>query len=200
MGLFYNQAYKLTETEVRYAMRHTTSNRDAAAFLHISLPVWTKYAKSYVDIATGKTLYDLHKNQAGTGTHRILTKRSINQASLSDILEGKHPGYAVKKLKERLIEDSILPECCGICGYNERRMFDNSSALLLVFKNGIRNDFRLANLEFVCYNCYFLYYGNMLARPYLNMKQNDPNYEPEDVRANDYKPPEEDDEIDFSQY
>ena len=36
-----------------------------------------------------------------------------------------------------------------------------TSTLLLNFKNGKKTDWTLENLEMICYNCYFLYIGDI---------------------------------------
>ena len=55
------KGYQLMESQIRYAMDNTTSNAEAAKWLRVSFATWKKYAKMYIDEATGKTLYDLHK-------------------------------------------------------------------------------------------------------------------------------------------
>ena len=57
----------LTEAQIRYAMKNSKSNSGGARFLNISLTTYEKYSKMYIDESTGKSLWDLHKNQKGTG-------------------------------------------------------------------------------------------------------------------------------------
>lgn len=191
--------YFLTEAEIRYSMRHSSSVEEAARFLHISNVTWKKYAEKYIDHETGLNLHQLQKNQSGKGIRKKVTRlKPINLVAMEDIFANKHPNYRIEKLRSRLIEDEIFMEACTICGFNEKRLSDGLTPIILVFKNGNKKDMRLENLEFVCPNHYFLYYGNMIPRPYLNMSENDPFYTPDDLRANEYYDP--DDEIDFSQY
>jgi len=62
MGTFgHYEGYQLLESQVRYACENTTSNAEAAKWLHVSYSTWKKYASMYIDSATGKTLFDLQK-------------------------------------------------------------------------------------------------------------------------------------------
>lgn len=164
---WYKPAYHLTEKEIRYAMRSTNSNAEAAAFLHINQLTYAKYAKMYFDPESGKNLYELHKNQ---GAHHS-TKPSVQLATLEDIYAGKHPKYNVVKLKARLISEGAMDERCHICGFDERRISDYSVPLVLTWKNGDKKDHSRDNLELVCYNCYHLNYGDMKQKPYIILKR-----------------------------
>ena len=53
----------LTESQIRYAMANTYSNRGAARFLNVSINTYLKYAEQYVDSETGLNLRDLHKQK-----------------------------------------------------------------------------------------------------------------------------------------
>lgn len=164
---WYKPAYNLTEKEIRYAMKNTNSNAEAAAFLHISIPIWKKYAEMYFDPESGKSLYQLHKNQGA----KFGKKPSIKLATMEDIFAGKHPKYNVHKLKARLIMEGILEERCAICGFEERRISDYTVPLVLTWKNGDKRDHSRENLEFVCYNHYHLYYGDMGQKAYIIVKK-----------------------------
>lgn len=160
---WYKPAYHLTEKEIRYAMRSTNSNREAAAFLHINPLTYKKYASMYFDPETGKNLYQLHKNQGAN----FSTKPSVQLATLESIFNGEHPKYPVKKLHARLISEGAMEERCHICGFDERRISDYSVPLVLTWKNGNKKDHSRDNLEMVCYNCYHLNYGDMKQKPYI---------------------------------
>lgn len=158
-------AYNLTETEIRYAMANSNSNNQAAAFLHMTLAAYKKYATLFYDHDTGKTLYDLHKNKQGKKIHKVKQLHSI--ATMDDILSGKHPGYSLKKLKERLIDEAIFEDKCMICGFCEQRISDYKSPTNLVFKDSNPRNHLKENLEIVCYNCFFLYYGDLSTKSFL---------------------------------
>ena len=55
----------LKKEDIQRAIKMTRSNRAAARYLHVSFTHYKKYAKTYTDIETGTTLFELHKNQAG---------------------------------------------------------------------------------------------------------------------------------------
>lgn len=169
MGFWYRPAYNLTEKEVRYAMANSKSNRDAAAFLHMSLPAYKRYAEKYFDVESGKSLYELHKNKSG----KAQSKRSPLLATIEDIFEGKYPNYNLVKLQERLIREGYFEEKCAMCGFCERRISDYSVPLLLTWKDGNRRNHSRENLEFVCYNHYHLYYGDMRRKPFIIVKDKD---------------------------
>lgn len=165
MALWYRPGYHLTESEIRYAIQNSVSNSDAARFLHIGLSCWKKYASMYYDSETGKTLYDLHKNKSGKGRQKY---RRDTRVTSKEILEGLHPTFPSKKIKERLIEDGVLLEQCMFCGFHEQRLTDYSVPLVLVFKDGNRNHHSLDNLELICWNCYYLYYGDVREKRYID--------------------------------
>ena len=57
----------LTKEQIVAAMARTKSNFAAARYLHVSYPHYKKYAKTFTDSETGKTLFDMHLNQSGKG-------------------------------------------------------------------------------------------------------------------------------------
>lgn len=164
---WHKAAFHLTEQEVRYAMANSTSNRDAAAFLHISIGTYKRYAEMFYDHDSGKNLFELHRNQSGRRT----TKPSAKLATIEDIFAGKHPKYPYKKLAERLIREGWYEEKCALCSFSEKRISDYTTPLVLTWKNGNKRDHSQDNMEFVCYNCYHLYYGNMKPKPFIILEK-----------------------------
>lgn len=166
MPMWYRPAYNLTESEIRYAMKNSASNGEAAQFLHISLNCYRNYAKKYFDAESGKSLWDLHKNQ-GKRHHK---KPSKNLATIENIFAGMYPNYSIPKLQERLIREGYFEEKCAMCGFCERRISDYSVPLLLTWKDGNRKNHARENLEFLCYNHYHLYCGDMNRKPFIIIK------------------------------
>lgn len=165
MGVFgeFNVALNLTESQIRYAMANSKSNRGAARFLHVTLETYRKYAKRYIDFDTQLNLYDLHKNQSG----KSIAKGSVLQDGyykIEDILEGRRPDYSPKKLKKRLIRNAILEEKCSRCGFEERRILDYSVPLMLDWIDGDNTNHRRDNLQLLCYNCYYLTVNNIAGK------------------------------------
>jgi len=137
-------------------------NTAAARFLRVSFNHYRKYAKLYKDQESGKTLFELHKNQAGKGIPKFLGNKG-KEPPLIDILEGRIPHYhfSPDRIKQRILAEGLIEEKCNRCGFNERRVLDYRAPLLLHFKNKNKEDYRLDNLELLCYNCYYLYIGNV---------------------------------------
>jgi hypothetical protein len=165
-------ALNLSESEIRYAMENTKSNSEAARFLKVSFSTYKKYAKQYTDSESGKTLWELHKNQAGKGINKDVTRATAGPYAIDRILDGDHPNYPVWKLRNRIIALGILPEKCNSCGYEERRITDDTTPLLLDHKDGDVCNHQIDNLQLLCLNCYYMQTGN----PYNKDKDQYWNY------------------------
>lgn len=148
----------LLQSQVEQAMKVTRSNRAAAEYLRVSYPLYRKFAKQYMT-PEGISLFDAHYNQSGFGMNKI--SPSQKRSTLDNILLGKHPYYSREKLLRRLIVNKYFPEQCCTCGFSQKRPTDLRTPLLLNNINGQRNDWRLENLEILCYNCYFVNVGNL---------------------------------------
>jgi hypothetical protein len=153
----------LLKSDIERAMAMTKSNRSAARYLHVSYIHYKKYAKNFTD-ENGITLFDKHKNQSGKGISKFLSNKG-KEPALMDIIEGRVPidSYTPEKLKNRLIQESYLQECCAKCQFQERRVLDYKVPLILNFKDGNKKNWTLENLELLCYNHYFLYVGNIFT-------------------------------------
>ena len=86
---------------------------------------------------------------------------SQKRSQLDDILLGKHPTYSREKLLRRLLVNNYFPEQCCNCGFCQKRPSDLRTPLVLNTINGNKTDYRLENLEVLCYNCYFINVGNL---------------------------------------
>jgi len=171
MALWYRAAFHFTEAELRYGMESCLNVRELAAFFKVGPTTITRYMQSYYDHEHGMSLYDLfikRKKERTRQKGKYAPKRQLspNNASLADIFAGKHPKYNHDKLQGRLILEGYLVERCNICGFAGRRITDYKIPLKLAWKNKNTQDHALENLELVCYNCYFMYYGEILARRY----------------------------------
>lgn len=56
------------------------------------------------------------------------------------------------KLKERILDNDLLPYLCFACG-NQGKWQGKKLVLVLDHINGVKLDHRLENLRFVCPNC-----------------------------------------------
>ncbi len=156
-------AINLSESEIRYAMANTQSCASASRFLNVSYESFRKYALLYIDRETGKTLFDIHKNIAGKGITKNIKPKLTGAYGLHDILDGKYPAYNPKKLKFRLLRSGEFEEKCGCCGFDERRVDDYTVPLILDWIDGDRTNHHRENLQFLCFNCYYLQVGNPLG-------------------------------------
>jgi len=145
----------LSKQQIEAAQSQTKSNMAAARYLHVSYQHYKRYAKMY-------GLFDSHKNQSGKGIPKFLKGRG-KEPALMDIIEGKVSAahFNPAKIKYRLIESGYLSEQCSMCGFNERRVLDYKMPLLLHFKDGIKSNYLLDNIELLCYNHYFLTVGDI---------------------------------------
>jgi len=172
MAKFGGANYKglqLMESQIRYAMSNTSSNAEAAKWLHISYATFRRYAEMYIDSATGKSLFVLHK-ETGMAKRMILPqtryrrknvgKHAFQAYPIDDIFANKHPKYDRVNFKKRLLKEGWLPERCDCCGFQERRVFDYEVPLKLHQIDGNQRNYSLENQQFLCFNCYFIHVGN----------------------------------------
>jgi hypothetical protein len=153
-------ALNISETELRYAIENTKSNAEAARFLKVSFTTYKKYAKMYTDRETGKTLFELHKNQAGHGIRKDMCHAASGPYPIDEILQGKYPNYPAWKVRNRLFALGIFEEKCNSCGYSERRITDDTVPLLMDHLDGDETNYRLENIQMLCLNCYYQQTGN----------------------------------------
>tara|TARA_B100002019_G_scaffold288030_1_gene301011 strand:+ start:620 stop:1246 length:627 start_codon:yes stop_codon:yes gene_type:complete len=153
-------AKPLSKEDIIRAMKMTKSNKAAARYLRVSYQHYKKYAKIFVDEKTGKTFFDLHLNQAGKGIRKHFgTKEPL----LEDLMSGELfvESYDINRYKDRLIQEGYIEEKCSVCGFNEQRVNDYKTPLLVSFKDYNKRNWKLENIELLCYNHYFLYVGNI---------------------------------------
>lgn len=153
-----------TRGQIENAMTKTLSVRGAARYLNCSYQHLKKWMKQYKDEETGKTLFELHKNQSGKGIPKFLPGNSNfkkKEPAILDIIEGRIDAahFNPEKLKYRAVEAGLMKEECHNCGFHEARITDGKIPLLLHFTDGNSSHWGLDNVKLFCYNCYFLYYG-----------------------------------------
>ena len=150
----------ITKEQLLNAQKMTKSNMSAARFLGISYEHYKRYAKSYFDKETGKTLFDKHLNPMGKGIRKHLGGKDPD---LKQLMDGELfvKSYSLNKYKDRLIQEGYIEEKCNSCGFNEQRVNDYKAPLLVHFKDKNKMNWKIENLELLCYNCYFLYIGDV---------------------------------------
>ena len=181
----------LTKDQILRAMKHTKSNMAAARFLGCSYPHYKQYAKLYKN-EEGQTLFEAHLNRQGRGISKHLYKKK-DITPIIDILEGRVDvsNYSPKDIKERLLHESLIAEECTCCEFNERRVVDYKVPLILNFKDNNKKNWKLENLELLCYNCYFLNIGNVWSENQLQQME---DYSLKNKFKNDSEPDFEIDE------
>jgi hypothetical protein len=148
----------ITKEQILAAMGVTKSNRAAARYLNCSYVHYKKWAKFYEATEPGyANLFEQHLNQAGKGIPKWIGNHG-KTPPLQDLINGIIPmtNFSPTKVKKRLFEEGYLKEECTLCGFNERRVSDYKIPLLLNFKDKNTKNYRLDNLEVLCYNHYFL--------------------------------------------
>lgn len=155
----------LSVEQIKRAMSQTLSNRAAARWLNVSYVHYKKWAKVYDATEEGyPNLFEQHKNQSGKGIPKYL-RADGPEPALLDIVEGRVDvsSFNPDKLKYRLVTEGYLLEECSQCGFHERRVLDYKIPLLLHFKDKNKKNYRKENIEFLCYNCYFLTIGDIFT-------------------------------------
>jgi hypothetical protein len=155
----------LSKEQILAAMSQTLSNKAAARWMNVSYIHYKKWAKIYDATEEGyPNLFEQHKNQAGRGIPKFLSN-SGKEPALLDIIEGRVDvsSFSPEKIKYRLVTEGYLLEECNQCGFHERRVLDYKIPLLLHFKDKNKKNYRKENIEFLCYNCYFLTIGDIFT-------------------------------------
>ena len=169
------KAKPLSKQQIQAAMNKTKSNRAAARYLGVSYIHYKKWAQNY-DSETHENLFEQHKNQAGKGIPKFLNG-SVKQPAVLDIIEGRvDPShFTAAKIRDRMIGEGYLNDCCAGCGFNERRVLDYKVPLIMNFKDGNKKNYKLDNVELLCYNCYFLTVGDIFnAKQIQTMEEHKP--------------------------
>ena len=151
----------LSKELIKGAMSQTLSNRAAARYLNCSYQHYKRWAKLY-ESDTHDNLFEQHKNQSGKGIPKFL-RSTGKEPALIDIIEGRvdASSFSPDKIKYRLVSEGYLLEECSSCGFHERRVLDYKIPILLHFKDNNKKNYRKENIEFLCYNCYYLSVGDI---------------------------------------
>ena len=149
------------------AMAKTKSNKAAARYLNCSYIHYKMWAKRYEATLPGfANLFEQHKNQSGKGIPKFLSNgKPRREFALLDIIEGRldPSSFNPNKIKYRLLQEGYMKEECYSCGFHEHRILDYKMPLIMNFKDGNKQHYRLENLEMLCYNCYFLQIGDIFS-------------------------------------
>ena len=174
----------LTKEDIVRAQNVTRSNMAAARYQHASYNHYKKYAKMYKN-EDGINLLEAHMNQSGEGIPKFALSGN-KELPLLDLLEGRVPieHFDARKIKARLLSEGKLVEVCDKCNFAERRITDQKIPVILNFKDGNKKNWHLDNLEFLCYNCSFLYAASPIEEKraeamedYVKTRDDEPDWE-----------------------
>ena len=171
----------LTKQQIEKALNAGKTHKNASRILNVNYATYIKYCKLYTNEA-GESLWYSNRNRGAKGIPRYLNNRGVLK-DVNLILDGTMVDverHSIEKFKEVLVRNAIMEEKCCSCGFNEARIFDYKVPLLINFKNKNKSDWTRDNIEFLCYNCYFLQIGNIFNNKQLrdiqeNVTSNKPN-------------------------
>ena len=181
----------LSKQDILRAMANTRSNRAAARYLNCSYWHYKKWAKLYEATEPEyESLFHQHLNPSGKGIPKFLGGKH-DPIDIKALVEGDiklTTSFSIEKIKYKLTSEGYLEEKCNKCGFCERRVLDYKTPLLLNFKDGNKENFKLENLEFLCYNCYYLSIGDVFDNKQLKgIEDHVPSYNSEvDWEIDDY--------------
>lgn len=160
--------YMLDRSDIERAIRNSKSNNGAARYLGISNKTYKKIASAH-KTADGKTLYEIHCNKAAQGIPKYANRKSRGH-DLIDILEGEVSNrfISMKEIKRRLIVEGYILEECSCCKYKEKRSLDEKTPLIVNYIDGNKRNWKLENIELLCYNCYFVHIGDVFEQKQID--------------------------------
>lgn len=183
------KAKPFTKHQILEAMDKTKSVRAASRYLNCSYQHLKAWMKKYTDDVTGETLFDTHKNPHGFGIPKFVSHKPFNrkEPAIIDIIEGRvdSTSFNPQKLKYRMIEAGLMVEECNRCGFHEMRVLDSKLPLLLHFKDNNSNHWGLDNVQLLCYNCYFLFYGQVFSDKEIDQLESTNTTQKTDMEAMD---------------
>ena len=156
-------AKPILESQIRAAQAASRSAFEAARTLGIAYNTYKKWAKAY-------GIFEELKNPKGIGINKGGGVRN-RKYNMDDLFDGKHLDYPLYRYKKKIFDSGKLPEVCSSCGFEEKRISDNKSPILLDFIDGDITNRKIDNIRTLCYNCYFLLVGDVrlkIIRKHLN--------------------------------
>ena len=155
----------LLQTEIEEMQKVAKSAKECARMLGVSYPTYKKYAKMY-------GVFDNLINQSGKGMNKFGSgKVDGRKPMIEKILDGEKTGTPNWKLKKMLLDSGYMPKCCANCGYDEERVFDSKTPLLMDYLDGDKKNHKWDNLRLLCYNCWFQINGDLFGRAMRNVKR-----------------------------
>ena len=158
-------ARHLLQKEIEDMQKVAKSAKECARMLGVSYPTYKKYAKMY-------GVFENLLNQSGKGINKFGSGIVEGRKSrIEKILDGEVTGTPNWKLKKMLLDSGYMPKCCANCGYEEERVFDGKTPLLMDYLDGDKKNHKWDNLRLLCYNCWFQINGDLFGRAMRNVKR-----------------------------
>lgn len=173
-----NRIIPLLEHEISHIcfnVPNILSNRAAAEYLNVSFNRWKKYASLYIDKESNKSYFQLLLDRSNKlKGNRLLRLKELHRKKnwdawyVNNIINKLNNNdldikiYTHKRLKEFLISNNLLNARCACCGYGEKNLVTNKVPLLIDHINNDWKDFKVDNLQLLCFNCFFQLVGNPL--------------------------------------
>jgi 5-methylcytosine-specific restriction endonuclease McrA len=130
----------ITDEEIIEACENSLSMAEASRKLDLSFTTFRRHAMRLGVYET---------NQTGVG----IQKKACIQIPTEDILVENSTYQNRVRLKNRLIREGLLENCCAECGIGD--VWNGKPlALHLDHINGVNNDNRIENLRLLCPNCH----------------------------------------------
>ena len=161
----------ILKSDIEIAQKNCVNGAEAARYLNISYNTYKKWAKRY-------GIFEVYKKDTERKPRPYKRSQSIKKTRdardyLESILVGKSTPHGKQnrwRVKENLMRFGLLKAKCNMCGFEEERITDRRVPLLLDFIDGDETNWRLENLQFLCFNCTFLSSKNVFGRKKKNVE------------------------------
>lgn len=114
-----------------------------------------KHKSKQYQINLGKTTF---RERQRKGRERYRINKRISDLNNNTFKYSSN--FTVRDLVEFLIHHNLKENSCACCGYNTASLITKRTPLLIDHINENYSDFRIENLQFLCYNCFYMLVGN----------------------------------------
>lgn len=135
-----------SKTNIIHAVEGSTSYREVLRKLKVGV-----FGSNHKTLKKYLGLYNINFIPSANHNNNVKFYKA-QRNSLESVLT-KNSSYSRVSLKRRLIKEQIMDYMCARCG-NPGEWLNQPIVLQLEHKNGVANDNRLENLEFLCPNCH----------------------------------------------
>lgn len=139
----------LLKSQILDAQSKCRSAAECARYLNVNYKTYKKWAEYH------EVFHNLI-NASGKGIPRL-----NQRGRLEEVLNGNKPHWNLKVFTEQLVRYGYKKDCCEVCGYDRKRP-DGKAPYLLHFLDDNRYNHKLENIQFLCYNCYYVEVGREL--------------------------------------